>query len=1008
MRKFLLYPLLILLLVSAAVWWNLDRLTQHLLRPWLVGKIEQTLQAEISIDSLTFDAQRLLAQQLHLVDQHGIEVRIAEIELRYRLGHLLRQRLGELIVRQPEVRIEPARFDKRPPGAATDLPERAPLRIDSWSLDSATLRLVLPDRQLHLREIRAHGSLGPDFSFATQALLGRDPAVGFEIEGRGQWRQGLAVTLSELIWDQQSLLPEEVTFRPGRLADGDFQLAFDRLESSAAGALLMAAGQATPWPEDLSWQLTAPDLSVQWSTQEITLQVTAQSGSLETAASVWRWRQLDLQATGLDEEWHVAATIDLAGASRLQASGQWRQQAWQGEAQLVSAQPAELVRQLPLEQPAELARIGSLSVQTRFRATTGEIETSQGQLTVDMPGLGRLQGSFGSLWQGGGLTGEFDRLTFTTPAGRPLAEAAFTFAGNPVDANWQGEWLLNSAEPALLAGRAGFALPAAAPRLTELALAGKLAWQDSRLALSGVSLRGILSGAGLSAELNGRFDLQAGSQEVELTLQPFSLEGIEYANAGGTVAATGGSLKAYGTVQFEQRQIKFNLQGESSFSEALLGGWYGELSELPLNFSARGYWDISAEGLRLDQIELDLASLAAVVLQGGGSSAQVGLQGRLEIARLEGAFQQALQRLGADLFPAIDRLTLAGAISAEADFAMQAQDWSVKLQLQPEDMTVAWDDALRLSGLRGRLPLQLQQGDSLPVDGIVAGTLAWDRLDANLIETVHATMQMEASANRWRLTAPLTATVAGGTIHLNKLQIAADDLEPIALASVEVSGLDLTQLAEAFGWPEISGRLNASLEDVRISRAEIVTDGKAMAEAFGGSFQLGNLKIEAPFSRFPTYHVDVDFRGLELAELTRTFEFGEINGTADGFVHGLRLFDGIPSAFEARFETRSEGTRNISVKAIRNLNALSQGGLSAALSQGIYQFIDFYRYRKIGLRCTLRNDQFHITGLARPDSDRYLVDGSFLPPRIDVVISSPTISFREMVQRLQRIERTER
>ena len=147
---------------------------------------------------------------------------------------------------------------------------------------------------------------------------------------------------------------------------------------------------------------------------------------------------------------------------------------------------------------------------------------------------------------------------------------------------------------------------------------------------------------------------------------------------------------------------------------------------------------------------------------------------------------------------------------------------------------------------------------------------------------------------------------------------------------------------------------------------------------------------------------------FDLYQLTNTFAFGEMNGIADGYIHELRLFDGTPSAFKARLETRLEGTRNISVKAIRNLNTLSQGGLSAALSQGVYQFIDFYRYRKIGILCWLQNDHFHLEGSGREDSNQYLVYGGLLPPRIDVVVSSPTISFKEMVRRLKRIERAER
>ena len=215
------------------------------------------------------------------------------------------------------------------------------------------------------------------------------------------------------------------------------------------------------------------------------------------------------------------------------------------------------------------------------------------------------------------------------------------------------------------------------------------------------------------------------------------------------------------------------------------------------------------------------------------------------------------------------------------------------------------------------------------------------------------------------------------------------------------------EVSQTFDWPELDGLLSASLDGIRFSEKEITSSGEASAQAFGGTLRLQNLKVIKPLSRYPTYHADIDFREIDLHALTHTFAFGEINGVASGHVHKLRLFDGLPSAFEASFETAESGNRNISVKAIRNLNTLSQGGLSAALSQGIYRFIDFYRYRKIGMICSLHNDAFYVRGTAKPGSDQYLVDGGLLPPRIDVIVSSPAISFKEMMRRLKRIERTD-
>jgi hypothetical protein len=224
-------------------------------------------------------------------------------------------------------------------------------------------------------------------------------------------------------------------------------------------------------------------------------------------------------------------------------------------------------------------------------------------------------------------------------------------------------------------------------------------------------------------------------------------------------------------------------------------------------------------------------------------------------------------------------------------------------------------------------------------------------------------------------------------------------------ASIKATEIEMAEISRALNWPEMGGRLAADLPDIRFTEEQISSGGEALIRVFDGTLRVRNMLINKPFSRYPTYQSDLDFSGIDLQLLTQAFTFGEINGVVDGYVHDLRLFGAVPSAFNAIFETREEGTRNISVKAIHNLNTLSQGGLSAALSQGIYRFIDFYRYRKIGIRCWLKNDVFHLEGTAKPGTSAYLIDGGWLPPRIDVIVSTPTNSFQEMVKRLKRIER---
>jgi hypothetical protein len=203
----------------------------------------------------------------------------------------------------------------------------------------------------------------------------------------------------------------------------------------------------------------------------------------------------------------------------------------------------------------------------------------------------------------------------------------------------------------------------------------------------------------------------------------------------------------------------------------------------------------------------------------------------------------------------------------------------------------------------------------------------------------------------------------------------------------------------------MNGGLSADLGELHYQNGELGSAGKAWLEVFGGHVGVGNMRVRELFSPYPVFEADIDFSAIDLYRLTNTFAFGEMNGVIDGHIHDLRLFGAVPTRFEAALQTRKSGKRNISVKALNNLTILSQGGLAATLSRGIYRFIDFYRYRSIGLACSLDNDLFHLRGTALEGSDSHLVYGGLLPPRIDVVSSPRTVSFREMVKRLKRLDR---
>jgi hypothetical protein len=56
----------------------------------------------------------------------------------------------------------------------------------------------------------------------------------------------------------------------------------------------------------------------------------------------------------------------------------------------------------------------------------------------------------------------------------------------------------------------------------------------------------------------------------------------------------------------------------------------------------------------------------------------------------------------------------------------------------------------------------------------------------------------------------------------------------------------------------------------------------------------------------------------------------------------------------------------------------------------------------MGFRCNLRNDRFTLRGVEEFDGKDYLVVGSVMPPRVNVISHNQTISFSQMIRRLER------
>ncbi|ALC15310.1 hypothetical protein DSOUD_0519 [Desulfuromonas soudanensis] len=527
-----------------------------------------------------------------------------------------------------------------------------------------------------------------------------------------------------------------------------------------------------------------------------------------------------------------------------------------------------------------------------------------------------------------------------------------------------------------------------------------LSREKERWRLSGGVLSGSLTGA-LSARLSGTFTAALDKEGWSAQLPDLRAEELSWGSADGLAACAGIGMTLQGEVAaVSGRPTRFAVRGTMAGGEVLYGAYYASLDD----FSAR--WNVKGESEagvhRLEAASVQIPELGELLFSGAWGGEERRLKAALDLPDLQKALDRHAPRLLFEPFPKLKALALAGALHLEGAGAVNEEGWSLGLTIEPQELRVGWGETMAATGVSGRLPLLL---GTAAAEKALSGTLSWQGLSLGPLRSGPARVTTLARTGRLQLPQELRFDLAEGELVLSAIDLALPP-HPLELAArLTVADVQLQPLTRTLEWPIMNGDLSADLGELHYRNDELVTAGKAWIEVFGGHVGVGNMRLGELFSPYPVFEADIDFSAIDLYRLTHTFAFGEMNGVIDGHIHDLRLFGAVPTRFEAALQTRKSGKRNISVKALNNLTILSEGGVAATLSRGIYRFIDFYRYRSIGIDCSLDNDLFRLRGTALEGSDSYLVYGGLLPPRIDVVTTPQAVSFREMVKRLKRLDR---
>ncbi len=261
---------------------------------------------------------------------------------------------------------------------------------------------------------------------------------------------------------------------------------------------------------------------------------------------------------------------------------------------------------------------------------------------------------------------------------------------------------------------------------------------------------------------------------------------------------------------------------------------------------------------------------------------------------------------------------------------------------------------------------------------------------------------------------PLSLELFGGRLELGRTTFRLDPATGAlrGLGSLALREIDIARFPIASPQFKLTGKVRAEFPVLDISTARVGVSGRGEADVFGGKVVLRDFAVTNPFTRGRSISLNVDLVDLDLKKLTDEVPFGEVTGIVRGEIRDLVISYMQPERFTFRLESvpRKGVPQTFSLKAVDNLTVLSSGQQTSSGTGGFWmRFIRGFRYEKLGIVSTLRNDTFTLNGTIREGGIEYLVKKPALFG-ISVVNREPgkVISFKEMTGRLKRVGQSDK
>ncbi|MGH8216865.1 MAG: hypothetical protein ACREPZ_14390 [Rhodanobacteraceae bacterium] len=520
-----------------------------------------------------------------------------------------------------------------------------------------------------------------------------------------------------------------------------------------------------------------------------------------------------------------------------------------------------------------------------------------------------------------------------------------------------------------------------------------------QMTLSGLPLawlRGVLASVWPEGRLAG--GTVGGDVALDLAAKGTRISGrVEVAGAdldskAGNIAMK--ELNADGSFRIETGPASTSVMfdGELRGGQMLFGPMYAELPPHAANVHVSAV--VGPTGIAIQSLDYD--DHDALRISGSLGFDRKGNLDKFDLDRFAASFPQAYARYGTtfvETMTGFSQLDTSGSLAGSIDVGSNGLE---ALDLTARGISIDSHGAgLGLSGLDGKVDWRAQ--GSRP-----ATTLSWNALSMYRIPFGPAKLILEDQAGALTLRRPVAVDVLGGSFQFNRFVWQPDAGKSHLSAGFAVTGVDLPDLCEAFGWPSFGGTLGGAVPDLSWRGDDLVFDGGLSLDVFGGSVSVTNLTLQHLFGVQPRMAADIDLRQLDLGQVTSAFDFGQITGRLNGDIHGLQLVDWKPVAFNAKLST--DGGGKISQHAIKSLTQVGGGGIAGGLQGMALRLFKTFGYSRIGLTCILANGVCTMGGITpdpNADGNGYtIVEGSGLP-HITVIGHQRAVDWATLISRLK-------